>query len=64
MTAMNPIHFDPALPISQKRDEIACTVAGLRTSAVGVDGFLVLILWAGLDSNQRPRDYESPALTD
>jgi len=24
---------------------------------------LVLILWAGLDSNQRPRDYESPALT-
>jgi len=24
---------------------------------------LVFILWAGLDSNQRPRDYESPALT-
>jgi len=20
--------------------------------------------WAGLESNQRPRDYESPALTD
>ncbi len=80
MTAMNPIHFDLALPISQKRDEIARTVAahpvvivcgetgsGKTTSlavwvfgpgVVGVGGFLVFILWAGLDSNQRPRDYE------
>ena len=81
MTAMNPIHFDLALPISQKRDEIARTVAahpvvivcgetgsGKTTSlavwvfgpgVVGVGGFLVFILWAGLDSNQRPRDYEA-----
>ncbi len=27
MTAMNPIHFDPALPISRKSDEIARAVA-------------------------------------
>ena len=81
MTAMNPIHFDLALPISQKRDDgaahpvvIVCgkTGSGKTTSlavwvfgpgVVGVGGFLVFILWAGLDSNQRPRDYESPALT-
>ena len=33
------------------------------SSAAGADA-AAIEWWAGLDSNQRPRDYESPALTD
>ena len=46
---------------SGKTTSLAVWVFG--PGVVGVGGFLVFILWAGLDSNQRPRDYESPALT-
>ena len=36
----------------------------IRTNDQYLGGFGVMeIEWAGLDSNQRPRDYESPALT-
>ena len=36
---------------------------GLRSGPGSLNNFPRFIWWAGLDSNQGPRDYESPALT-
>ena len=53
------------LPGHSKQTYLSLTlILGTKKKAYGLSRKPLTLWWVWLDSNQRPRDYESPALTD